>query len=353
MTQDNSKTMHRIKQIAAMLDDALILAQPDGIIYFVNADAVRIFGKNLLGQRLHEMLSNIDIKAAFVQMEAGEAIDEIIYKTVEPVAYELKIRMRQLDDGTVALLCLDMTSMRNLENVRRDFVANVSHELRSPLTSLAGFIETMLDGDVPDQAMRKRFLQIMEEEAMRMSRLLDDLLSLSRVEVAEHIVPSDAVNLGDLLKTVVTIMEGRAAQRGMDVDFEDVVQTAPSLRADDDIIISGSYDELTEVFVNLLENAIKYGFEKSQICIRLGMTAPDIITVDVTNFGEGIEARHLPRLTERFYRVDKARSRQIGGTGLGLAIVKHIVNRHRGTLTAASNLGQTTKFSVTLPLKPR
>ena len=243
------------------------------------------------------------------------------------------------------MLFLDLTRQKNLETVRRDFVANVSHELRSPLTSLAGFIETMLDGDVPDEAMRKRFLAIMDEEAKRMSRLIDDLLSLSRVEVDEHIVPDNHVKLIDVIVTVRDSLIGRASQRGMTITFSDQRTNQTSIP-----VMLGSFDEMTEVFVNIVENAIKYGYENTQIEISIVEVSSNRLRIDVTNHGEGIEQRHLPRLTERFYRVDKARSRQIGGTGLGLAIVKHIVNRHRGTLTVTSTLNDTTKFSVSVPL---
>jgi two-component system phosphate regulon sensor histidine kinase PhoR len=242
-----------------------------------------------------------------------------------------------------------MTLQRNLEKVRRDFVANVSHELRSPLTSLAGFVETMLSDEVPDPAMQTRFLKIMDEEAKRMSRLIDDLLSLSRVEVDEHIIPENRANLAELLHSVRDSMIGRAMKKNMNIK---ITQPDEAQSHATPPVILGKHDEITEVFVNLLENAIKYGFDGSDIMLAITLVAPRHVRIEVTNFGEGIEERHLPRLTERFYRVDKARSRQIGGTGLGLAIVKHIVNRHRGSLSITSTLGETTKFSVDLPLAP-
>jgi two-component system phosphate regulon sensor histidine kinase PhoR len=280
----------------------------------------------------------------FAGAVAGEAVADLIYTPADIVSREFKIRIRRLGEGIVALLFFDMTMQRNLDNVRRDFVANVSHELRSPLTSLAGFVETMLSEDVPDPAMRQRFLRIMEEEAQRMARLIDDLLSLSRVEVEEHIVPNDQVKLLDLLHTVKATLKGRAAQRGIEITIDkDALLPTP-------IVMHGSYDEITEVFVNLIENAIKYAFADSVITVRVAAVKPARVRVDVINVGEGVEARHLPRLTERFYRVDKARSRQIGGTGLGLAIVKHIINRHRGKLLIQSTPGHLTTFSVLFPL---
>jgi two-component system phosphate regulon sensor histidine kinase PhoR len=269
------------------------------------------------------------------------------YEPTNVIQREFRMRLQRIGDQSVALLFLDMTLQRNLEKVRRDFIANVSHELRSPLTSLAGFVETLLSDEVPDLAMRTRFLTIMDEEAKRMSRLIDDLLSLSRVEVDEHIIPDKRVNLAELLHSVGDSMIGRAMKKNMNIKItqpDDMQSHAAPL------VILGKHDEITEVFVNLLENAIKYGFDGSDITLAITMVAPRHTRIDVTNFGEGIEERHLPRLTERFYRVDKARSRQIGGTGLGLAIVKHIVNRHRGSLSITSTLGETTRFSVEFPL---
>ncbi|MGB2073517.1 MAG: sensor histidine kinase, partial [Candidatus Puniceispirillaceae bacterium] len=185
--------------------------------------------------------------------------------------------------------------------------------------------------------------------AKRMSRLIDDLLSLSRVEVDEHIIPDNRVDLVELLHSVADSMIGRAMKRNMNIK---IAQPDDAQSRAATPVILGKHDEITEVFVNLLENAIKYGFDGSDVMLAITMVAPRHVRIDVTNFGEGIEERHLSRLTERFYRIDKARSRQIGGTGLGLAIVKHIVNRHRGSLSITSTLGETTKFSVTFPLAP-
>jgi two-component system phosphate regulon sensor histidine kinase PhoR len=185
----------------------------------------------------------------------------------------------------------------------------------------------------------------MDEEAKRMSRLIDDLLSLSRVEVDEHVVPDDQINVLDVLVTVHDSLAGRASERGMVIKLND--QRADKVSHP---LMLGNFDEITEVFVNIIENAIKYGTANTQIDVRIFEASANRLQIDVINHGEGIEQRHLSRLTERFYRVDKARSRQIGGTGLGLAIVKHIVNRHRGTLLVASSLNETTKFSVLLPL---
>ena len=348
MSQD-SHTQSPISQIGDMLDDGLIITDLDGVILSVNPAAVRLLGENLTGQKIFDMINHPNIGELFAKAADGAKQYEMRYEPTDIIQREFRMRLQRIGDQSVALLFLDMTLQRNLEKVRRDFVANVSHELRSPLTSLAGFVETMLSDEVPDPTMRTRFLTIMDEEAKRMSRLIDDLLSLSRVEVDEHIIPENRVNLAELLDSVGDSMIGRAMKKNMNVKItqpENVKSRAVPP------VIFGKHDEITEVFVNLLENAIKYGFDGSDITLAITMVTPHHVRVDVTNFGEGIEERHLPRLTERFYRIDKARSRQIGGTGLGLAIVKHIVNRHRGSLSITSTLGETTRFSVDFPLAP-
>jgi two-component system phosphate regulon sensor histidine kinase PhoR len=335
-----------ISQMAAMLNEGLLLTNSDGVVLSANHEAVQLFGGDIVSKSIFGVIEGESFESVFHKAikKPGE-VDVPFRPKDEEIQREFILRIKRLGDGPIALLFLDLTRQKNLETVRRDFVANVSHELRSPLTSLAGFIETMLDGDVPDEAMRKRFLAIMDEEAKRMSRLIDDLLSLSRVEVDEHIVPDNHVKLIDVIVTVRDSLIGRASQRGMTITFSDQRTNQTSIP-----VMLGSFDEMTEVFVNIVENAIKYGYENTQIEISIVEVSSNRLRIDVTNHGEGIEQRHLPRLTERFYRVDKARSRQIGGTGLGLAIVKHIVNRHRGTLTVTSTLNDTTKFSVSVPL---
>lgn len=334
-----------INQIAEMLDDGLIIADNNGMILSVNDAAVRFLGQNLVGQYIVDVVAHDDITRIFAQVAEGRIAQEAVYQPTDMVSTEFALRIKPLDDNMVALLFLDMTLQRNLENVRRDFVANVSHELRSPLTSLSGFIETMINGDVTDDAMKLRFLKIMDEESKRMTRLIDDLLSLSRVEVYEHIIPENEVSLLATVNAVRDTLVGKAAARNIQIIVRDnrLDVTKPAR-------ILGSYDELTEVFVNLVENAIKYGFEGSHIVIELTEPMPGQLQIDVINQGEGIAKQHLSRITERFYRVDKARSRQIGGTGLGLAIVKHILNRHRGSMDVASVPGESTIFTVTLPL---
>ena len=339
---DSAAVIH----LADMLDEGVLLTDGDGVVLSANQAARQLFDGEIIGAPIFEVIDDSGFDDLFRKAALEQVELELPYHPKdETIHREFNLRLKRLGDGPVALLFLDMTRQKNLETVRRDFVANVSHELRSPLTSLAGFVETMLGGEVPDEAMRVRFLTIMDEEAKRMSRLIDDLLSLSRVEVDEHIVPDDRVKLLDVMQMVRDSLTGRASQRGMTIKIFD--QRADQTR---NPVMLGSLDEMTEVFVNIVENAIKYGYANTEIEISMFEVDSNRLQIDVTNHGEGIEQRHLSRLTERFYRVDKARSRQIGGTGLGLAIVKHIVNRHRGSLSVTSTLNDTTKFSVIVPL---
>ena len=328
--------------VGQMLDDGLLVAGADGILISANAAAVRFLGEGLVGKPLAEVIARDDV----ADLVAGHTSScTLAYALETSVAMEFNVRVQRIDDGQIVAILLDMTSQRNLEKVRRDFVANVSHELRSPLTSLAGFIETILLNEVRDWPTQQRFLKIMEEEASRMSRLIDDLLSLSRVEVDEHIIPDERVPLLEVVKSVIASLEPRAARRQMDIVLVDD-RPSQSNRP----VMYGFSDEINEVFHNLIENALKYGYEGTDIRIGISSERAGYVQVAVTNHGEGIANKHLSRLTERFYRVDKARSRQIGGTGLGLAIVKHIVNRHRGTMEINSSEEGITTFAVSLPV---
>jgi two-component system phosphate regulon sensor histidine kinase PhoR len=230
--------------------------------------------------------------------------------------------------------------------MRRDFVANVSHELRTPLTALIGFLETLKGPARNDPEGQARFLSIMEAEAQRMNRLVDDLLSLSRVEAEERVRPTARINLGDLVRSTLHGLVPLAKDGG--VTLEMALPAVP-------VTVPGDDDQLRQVLSNLVENAIKYSGTGAQVTVALSEPAyePRVRTqgvrLTVSDTGDGIDPIHLPRLTERFYRVDGHRSREMGGTGLGLAIVKHIVNRHRGRLRIDSEPGQGTVFTVILP----
>ncbi|WP_445329464.1 ATP-binding protein [Xanthobacter versatilis] len=242
----------------------------------------------------------------------------------------------------VLLTFRDLTQQRRVEQMRADFVANASHELRTPLASLSGFIETLQGPARNDAPARERFLAIMAAQARRMSRLIDDLLSLSRIELNAHVRPQTKVDLGGILAHVCDTLSPLARDRGVTLDQ---VKDAVPLE------VLGDRDELIRLFENLVENALKYGAPGKRIEVRL-FRENGTAVVSIRDFGPGIPPEHLPRLTERFYRVDVAASRDQGGTGLGLAIVKHIVARHRGRLGIDSVLGEGATFSVRLDALP-
>ena len=243
------------------------------------------------------------------------------------------------DDGLIAVTLHSLTEEKRMNQLRSDFIANASHELRTPLTSLIGFIDTLLGPAANDDAARPRFLNIMRQQAGRMSALIDDLLSLSRIEMRQHLRPTGTVDLPVLLREVRDGFETQARDAGVKLEI-----AAPDIAQ-----VTGERTELYEVFENLVDNAIKYGGEGGsvEIAVAPGRIGYDY-AVTVTDHGEGIEPQHVPRLTERFYRVDAESSRKKKGTGLGLAIVKHIVNRHRGLLTIRSKPGEGTRVEVLL-----
>jgi len=252
--------------------------------------------------------------------------------------------VRPFGDGFFLLTLRDLSPVRRVEEMRADFVANASHELRTPLAALSGFIETLKGSARDDPAARARFLNIMESQATRMARLIDDLLSLSRIELNAHLRPDKPVDLLSVIRQVVDALQTLAKDRGVDVSI-----AAPSAP----LIVPGDRDELIRVFENLIENALKYGASGKRVEVMLSNSRtggqPEAV-VAVRDHGPGIAAEHLPRLTERFYRVDVAGSRALGGTGLGLALVKHVLNRHRGRLTIESLAGEGATFTVRLPL---
>lgn len=241
------------------------------------------------------------------------------------------------------ILIEDQTRVKRIEQMRQDFIANASHELKTPLASIMGFIETLQGPAREDEAARTRFLGIMATQAERMKRLVEDLMSLSRIEVNLHVRPTEALDLGALARSTAAAMEPVAADRGatVKVAFES-----------DGPVITGDKDQLAQLITNLIDNAIKYGGEGVSVTLSHAKDAPEwpgMTGLTVSDTGPGIPREHIPRLTERFYRVSVARSRAVGGTGLGLAIAKHILQRHRGSMSVKSTPGEGSAFTIWLP----
>jgi two-component system phosphate regulon sensor histidine kinase PhoR len=278
--------------------------------------------------------SDVPQRVEFIERVPLERWHEAI---VVPVA------LRGAAPARLVLVTLDdLTPLRRMEEMRADFVANASHELRTPLAAVSGFIETLQGPARDDPAARDKFLSIMQAQATRMARLIDDLLSLSRIELNAHLRPSTRVELRGIIRQVVDGLQTLARDREVEI--------AVSASADQ-VEVLGDRDELLRVFENLIENGLKYAASGKRVEITLAADGVrNEARVAVRDFGPGIAPEHLPRLTERFYRVDVADSRAQGGTGLGLALVKHILNRHGGRLTIESVAGQGATFTAVLPL---
>ena len=310
-----------------------------------NQAAEELFGGGLVGRNLSQVLRNPGVLRAADACLASGGRAEVEFELIHPVARNMEAHLRTLPmrgsgDDALLLTLQDLTAARQAEQMRVDLVANVSHELRTPLTSLGGFIETMQTVGRDDEPARYRFLGIMAAETQRMNHLVEDLLSLSRIEIQEHEAPVDEVELGPVVSSVVTLL-GPMIQAW---------ETTVELYLPTDLpSVIGDESQLTQVTRNLLENAIKYGRPGGRVQVRASDNERQV-SLAIQDDGEGIPPELQFRLTERFFRMEKARSSSVGGTGLGLAIVKHIVNRHRGRLQIESDVGKGSTFTVHLPV---
>jgi len=337
--------------------DTLILERlPDPVLVLARDHAVRranASARSALGDDLPAVLRHPGVRNAIDRAMATAIAQTAEIALRAPVPRDLYATVVSMnpplaDGGEVLLVLSDRTRERVVERMRADFVANVSHELRTPLASLIGFVETLQGPAADDPPAQKRFLGIMAEQGARMNRLIDDLLSLSRIELTEHQTPSEPLDLVGLIERMVAGFEPRLAERNVKM----ALHIEPELPR-----VAGDADQMAQVLQNLLDNGLKYGRDGGVLRLDVTVAQPGKrwpsrrgIVVAVADQGAGIAREHIPRLTERFYRVDKGRSRAVGGTGLGLAIVKHIVNRHRGQLLIESEVGQGTTVSFWLPV---
>ena len=329
-----------------------LLIDAEGRIAAANADAVGMLGNGLVGRSYVTMLRQpavLDAIETCLNTQEPTSARYVASSGAQETLFSANCRgvtdLASFGSG-VLVSFQDETELEQAGKMRRDFVANVSHELRTPLTALLGFIETLRGPAKDDEAARARFLGIMENEATRMNRLVGDLLSLSRVEEGVRIRPTQDVVLSEILASTLHSLRPVADEAG--VTFEREFGDTPSQ-------VIADPDQLVQVFTNLIENAIKYGGTGGRVTVRLSYISRDVAVrgpaakIDIIDYGPGIDPVHLPRLTERFYRADSHRSRELGGTGLGLAIVKHIISRHRGRLRVESDLGEGSVFTVILP----
>lgn len=326
-----------------------VVLDPEGRLFGMNDPAEALLGQQRVG--MHYV-------TAFRQPAMLEAIESCLADGA-PIEANYLAREGGIDTtwqahiarvnktGDLIMSFQDISPLQDAEKMRRDFVANVSHELRTPLTSLLGFIETLRGAAKDDPQARDQFLEIMQSEAGRMTSLVEDLLSLSRVEETERMRPLDPVDVKGLICATCNALTPVATEAQVTLSCD---------LPDEDCTVPADSRQIRQILTNLVENAIKYGGAGGRVEISLEQLSYDsaiqgpAVAVTIRDFGDGIAAHHIARLTERFYRVDTHRSREVGGTGLGLAIVKHIVNRHRGRLRVQSEPGVKTEFTVILPL---
>lgn len=338
--------------LAAMPLPGIFVDQSERIIA-ANTEALTLLGPQIVGRHFATILRQpqmVQVVEDSLRDRRPRSARHLTNDGVQDTSFDVTCRyvrgIGAVNGGALLLSFQDITHLEQAGRMRRDFVANVSHELRTPLTAIMGFIETLRGPARDDAGARDRFLEIMEGEAARMNRLVGDLLSLSRVEDEESIRPREQVDIKALLASTMRSVRPLADE----VELE-LILDAP----EDPVELPGDPDQLQQVFTNLIGNAITYASNGDNVRMVLTTSERDpavrgpAVRVQVIDKGPGIDPVHLPRLTERFYRADSHRSRELGGTGLGLAIVKHIVNRHRGRLRVESELGKGTVFTVILP----
>jgi two-component system, OmpR family, phosphate regulon sensor histidine kinase PhoR len=341
-----------IEAVLAGLPDPVVALDRRGDVVALNARATAVApalrpGEPVsLGLRVPEVLEAIRRARASGIAQRVEFSERVpLDRWYEVIVTPISSPAVAANPGLVLLAFHDLTPLRRVEEMRADFVANASHELRTPLAALSGFIDTLRGSAREDPAARERFLPIMQAQADRMARLIDDLLSLSRIELNAHLRPDKQVDVGAIVRQVADSLQTLARDRNVEV--KTIGSSAP-------LLVPGDRDELIRVFENLVENAPKYAASGKRVDIALSVgEGPDgkrEARIAVRDRGPGIAPEHLPRLTERFYRVDVSESRAQGGTGLGLALVKHILNRHGGRLTIESAPGQGATFTVHLPI---
>ena len=325
------------------LEMPIFVLSPEAELIAQNQAAQKVFGELVVGLHVSTRWRSPGILDMIRETTETAQPNQIEHSERHPSERVYVVRVAPIDADKTAgasyflLSFKDISELRRLDRMRSDFVANASHELRTPLASLRGFIETMQGPARDDAKAKDRFLAIMLDQANRMSRLVDDLLSLSRLELKAHVAPDQRVELAPILGHVRDSLAPLAAELGVEIRLD---------LPEEKIEVLGERDELVEVFENLIENACKYGQDGKVVEVSLRREAGGPTEVSVRDHGPGIPTEHVPRLTERFYRVNVEDSRSKKGTGLGLAIVKHILTRHRARLIVRSELGQGSVFTV-------
>jgi two-component system phosphate regulon sensor histidine kinase PhoR len=342
LATDAASLMSPLAAIVEALPEPALLVDHRNMLHAGNVAAAGLFGRLRVNEAISLTTRNPQILEALTKAATGEAQNFEIEERL-PAERFLDVHVAPVVFGyelpKIFLVAFrDRTQERRVERMRADFVANASHELRTPLASLSGFIETLQGPAKDDPAAREKFLGIMGDQAKRMARLIDDLMSLSRIELSLHLQPQAAIDLAGVVATACDLLAPLASEQGVKID----------IKKTEALEVRGDRDELLRVAENLIENALKYGASGKRVEVTLRKDGGDAILA-VRDFGPGIAPEHLPRLTERFYRVDTERSRAQGGTGLGLALVKHILARHRGRLLIESEPDKGAVFTARIP----
>ena len=365
-------TLRMARGVAVALPEPLFILDQDGVVELANAAAEDLIGSTAAeGRHFAAVLRAPSVFEAAEKVQKTNETMTVDFTTTGSIERSCRAFLAPLEDPTgrahrVLVFIRDLTSERRLDQMRADFIASASHELRTPLSSVLGFIETLRGPAKKDREAQEKFLSIMQSQAERMQRLVSDLMSLSRIELNEHVPPSEEVDLAEITKDVIASLSPLFDQAEAIVDF--IQETEASTE------IIGDRDEVFQAVQNLLDNAVKYGGDPAmvkikigrgaaptltsdgeaahragdsaaQVAARIGVDVNDLVYVQIRDFGPGIERSDLPRLTERFYRVNIQQSRKTGGTGLGLAIVKHIVNRHKGGFQIESRMAGGSAFN--------
>ena len=325
--------------LVAALPYPVLILDADGFIIKANTHAVEMMELTMEGEHVSQAIRAPAVLEAIARRETTRVDYEVRGTRVQHFEVYISPIAITLGESAALLLVLkDLTREQQIERMRSDFVANASHELRTPLSSLSGFIETLQGAARSDEKARDKFLNLMRGQAERMKRLIDDLLSLSRIEMSAHMRPSTPVDLAQVARHVCDSMASIALQEKITL----------TVNLNEPLMVAGEWDELVQVVLNLVENAIKYSDPGKTVEIVGGVDG-DNVNLTVVDHGRGIAEEHIPRLTERFYRISVQESRSRGGTGLGLAIVKHILSRHRGRLEIVSELHHGSAFTLHIP----
>lgn len=332
------------RAVLDVLPVGLMIVDPDRKIRFANQAFGRMFarpdaaGNDISILRANRLADRIEVALG---EQAGSTLEFNLTRAGDAW---LKAHIRPLESGGAVVAVADETQRRRADELLRDFVANASHELKTPLAASSGIIETLVGHARTDPEASERFLGLLQNQVRRMTRLIDDLMSLNRIEMNARVLPDQAINLADVIGETVDVLAPVAERAGIELVYR---------REGTDVRVTGDHEQLAQLFSNLVDNAIKYSGSGTRVQIHAGEpdNEPGMLPIVVRDEGIGIEREHLPRLTERFYRVNVRRSREAGGTGLGLAIVKHILNRHRGRLAVDSQPGEGTTVTVWLPIR--